>query len=401
MSYRVLHLITHLGVGGAQDYMLHAVQGLDRARYVVDVAAGTDELEWEGRARAAARAFHPVPALRRALKPAEDARALGQLAALMRRERYDVVHTHSSKAGALGRLAAALAGVPAIVHTVHGFAWFQYHMSPRTQRFYKVVEAVSALYSSRVLTVCESNARDLVRERLVPARKITTIYNGFDMAPFTVEVDRDAKCRELGLDPARPIVGMIGRLADPKAPLDFVEAARLAGVARPDAQFVIVGDGPLRPAVDAAIAAGAPVRVLGMRADVPAILRVLDVFAASSIWEGLSRAVAEALLARRPVAATAVHGTPELVIDGVTGLLSPARRPDLLAENMLRLLNDPPLAARLAAQGQAHARQLCSVAGMVQQIECVYESVLQHRQAARLLRAPDSRYEAKKPETQR
>lgn len=383
MSYRVLHLITHLGVGGAQDYMLHAVQGLDRARYVVDIAAGTDELEWEDRARAAARVFHPIPALRRPLKPAEDARALRQLVALMRRERYDVVHTHSSKAGALGRLAAALAGVPAIVHTVHGFAWFQYHMPPRTQRFYKAVEAVSALYSSRVLTVCESNARDLVRGRLVPARKITTIYNGIDSTLLETTVDRVGKCCELGLDPARPIVGMIGRLADPKAPLDFVEAARLAGLERPDAQFVIVGDGPLRPAVDAAIAAGAPVRVLGMRADVPAILPLLDVFAASSIWEGLSRAVAEALLARRPVAATAVHGTPELVIDGVTGLLSPARRPDLLAGSILRLLNDPSLAARLAAQGQAHARQLCSVMGMVQQIESVYESALQQKLATR------------------
>ena len=385
MIYRVLHVITHLGVGGAQDYMLHAVQGLDRARFVADIAAGTDERDWEGRARAAAQAFHPIAALRRPLRPADDARALGQLAALMRRGRYDVVHTHSSKAGALGRLAAALAGVPAIVHTVHGFAWFQYHMSPRTQRFYKLVEAVSALYSSRVLTVCESNARDLARERLVPARKITTIYNGFDLAPFDVEVDRAAKCRALGLDPARPVVGMIGRLADPKAPLDFVEAARLAGTQRPDAQFVIVGDGPLRPAVDAAIAAGAPVRVLGMRADVPEILPMLDIFAASSIWEGLSRAVAEALLARRPVAATAVHGTPELVIDGVTGLLSPARRPDLLAENMLRLLNDAPLAARLAAQGQAHARQLCSVAGMVQQIEDVYAAALGHAPGTRSL----------------
>lgn len=382
MTYRVLHLITHMGVGGAQDYLLHAVQGLDRGRFAVDIAAGTDELEWQGRARAAARAFFPIPALRHPLAPASDARALGQLVALMRRERYHVVHTHSSKAGALGRLAAALAGVPAIVHTVHGFAW-NTTMPVPVQRAYQAIEWLSARYSSRVLAVCADNARELVQQHLVPAAKLTTIYNGIDTAPFDRKAERSAICAELGLDPARPIVGTVGRLCAQKAPLDFVEAARLAGAQRPDAQFVIVGDGPLRDAVTQACHDMPAMRLLGARADVPALLQVIDLFVASSLWEGLSRALAEALLAQCAVAATHVNGTPELVIDGVTGLLVPPRRPNLLAENMLRLLNDPPLAARLAAQGQAHARQLCSVATMVQQIEGVYEAALQRVPAAR------------------
>ncbi|MBC8075797.1 MAG: glycosyltransferase, partial [Chloroflexales bacterium] len=312
MTCKVLHLITHLGVGGAQDNTLHTVGGLDRARYEVHLGAGVGEDDWVGRARALADRVYLIPPLIKPIAPWHDLAALRALVALIRQERYAIVHTHSSKAGVLGRIAARLAGVPLVIHTVHGLPWSQHTPAP-LRLVYQRIEAYLARHSQHLITVAESNRQELIACGVAGPAQVTTIYSGIDCAPPQPPLDRAALCHTLGLDPHKPIVGSVARLSPQKAPLDLLRAIKLVQAQIPGAQCVLVGDGPLRQQVEAAARGMGRVLLLGSRDDVAALLPLFDVFALASHWEGLGRAVSEALLAGLPAAVTAVNGVPELV----------------------------------------------------------------------------------------
>lgn len=372
----ILHLITHLGIGGAQDNTLITVRDLDRERYEVHLVAGTDETAWVERGRSWSDQLHLIPSLRHAINPVSDLRSLGALVALLRREQFAIVHTHSSKAGVLGRAAARLAGVPIVVHTVHGFAWTP-AMLPLHRHAYQQLERWLARWSDQIITVAETNRRDLVDLGIAPAAKMTTIYSGIDQTPFAAQVDRVATCRSLGLQPDAPIVGSVARLSPQKAPLDFVAAARIVSQSLPEAQFVLVGDGPLRTQVEAECRGMPNVFVLGARSDVAGLLPIFDVFALASHWEGLGRALTEALLAGLPVAVTAVDGIPEVVMHEQTGLLAPPGQPVSLANNIIRLLRDRSLAQRLGQKGQAWVQDRFTATAMVTRIDQLYQQLLQ------------------------
>jgi len=372
---RVLHIITHLGVGGAQDNTLLTVKGLSRNRYRVHLMAGRDYTEWEERGREAADAYFPLPFLCRAARPLHDCRALQLITAHIVKQSYTIVHTHSSKAGILGRLAAHRAGVPLIVHTIHGFPWHDY-MSPPKRWFYLSLERYAASFSDGLITVSERNRKKAISLGLAPPEKLTTIYSGINLTKFEVMADRAEKCRELGLDPTRAVVGTVGRLSPQKAPLDFVQVARHVLRARPGVQFVMVGDGPLAEEVRRAVGGERRIKVTGYRADVPEILSLMDVFVLPSLWEGLGRALTEAMIMARPVAATAVEGVPELVVHGETGLLSRPGRPADLAENVLWLLDHPGEAGEMGRRARERVVPAFSAELMVERIEELYERLL-------------------------
>jgi glycosyltransferase involved in cell wall biosynthesis len=169
---------------------------------------------------------------------------------------------------------------------------------------------------------------------------------------------------------------MIGRLSPQKAPLDFVEAAKLVLKSNPTVQFILVGDGPLTTDVEAAIGTESRIKMLGYRNDVPDILRILDIFALASLWEGLGRAMTEAMLMGIPVVATAVNGIPELVTHGETGLLSPPQSPAQLAKNLVRLLDNPQEAQRMSQEAQRRVAPRFGIDQMITQIEDVYEELM-------------------------
>lgn len=367
---KVLHLITHLGVGGAQDNTLSTVEHLDRTRYEVHLASAPGG-DWEERGRSVSDRFFVVPHLVREIRPAGDARALGELVSLLRQEEYDIVHTHSSKAGVLGRVAARLAGVPIIVHTVHGFPFHPY-MSPVVRSLFVMTEKWTARLCDKLIMVSELNRRDAVRLGIAPADKMVTIYSGIDLAVFSRPVDPHEKRQQLGLDSPGPVVGTVGRLADQKAPQNFVLAAQRVLRERPETQFVLVGDGPLRSEVEALIGPERRIRLLGNRPDVPEILCTLNVFVLSSLWEGLGRALTEAMATGVPVVATSVDGVPELVQDGETGFLVPPQRPDLLAHQIIYLLDHPDVAQRLGAQARIRVSPQFDMQHMVSRIDLLY-----------------------------
>jgi len=371
---RVLHLITELVVGGAQDNTLTTVAGLNRERYEVHVAAapGGEWVKWAGDV---ADRVHLLPNMKREITPRHDGAVLYDLVRLCRCERYDIVHTHSSKAGVVGRLAARLAGVPVIVHTVHGLPWYE-GMAASRRYLYETLERIASRCSMRIITVAEANRQELIAKGVVDAARTVTIYSGIILDRFGQPADRAQGRQTLGLDPAAPVVGYVARLSEQKAPLDFVAAARLVLKDMPTAQFVMVGGGRLLPDVLAATGNEPAFHVLGQRDDVPALLPLFDVFALSSLFEGVGRALTEALAAGLPAAATAVDGVPEIVHHERTGLLSPPRRPDLLATNILRLLQNPAWAKQLGRNGQALVTPLFDSRLMIQQVDHLYQVCL-------------------------
>ena len=370
---RVLHIITHLDNGGAQANTLLSVAGLDRGRYVVDLAAGPGLLERQ--ALASADRVVVLPYFRRSLYSFGDLRAAAALVRLV--GDYDVVHTHGSKAGVLGRLAARMRRVPAVVHTVHGFPVHEY-MPHLKRQLLLALERVAARCADRIVCVCDANVAEALSLGIARPEQVRVVVSGVPSEQVRAGSDGSVRT-ELGIPTDAPVVGTITRLMEQKAPLDFVAAARRVIGADPQVHVVMVGGGPLRDQV-AAAAAGIPrLHLLGFRNDVPDVLAMLDVVAFSSLWEGLGRALTEAVLAGKPVVATAVNGVPDLVVDGETGYLTRPGRPNELADRILDLLARPDRGAAMGLAGASRVAGRYDVEEMVAGLDQLYQEILEER----------------------
>ena len=370
---RVLHVITHLDYGGAQSNTLLTVAGLDRDRWRVDLLGGPGPLEPD--AHVAADRCIVLPYFRRSLYSLADLRAA---AALWRHVGdYDVVHTHGSKAGVIGRLVARMRRVPAVVHTIHGFPVHD-HMAPRRRQALLAVERAAARCSDAIVCVCEANAAEALALGIARPEQVRIVVSGVPSDHVRSGSGEQLR-RELGIPAGAPAVATITRLMEQKAPLDFVAAARRVVEAVPDAHVLLVGDGPLRDQV-AAAATGIPrLHLLGYRTDVPDLLAAVDVVAFSSRWEGLGRALTEAVLVGKAVVATAVNGVPDLVVDGETGYLTRAGRPDEMASRILDVLALPDRGAAMGAAGAARVAGRFDVGQMVDGLDALYREILRTR----------------------
>lgn len=387
---KVLHLITHMGFGGSQDNTLLTVKGHSRERYEVHLAFGQDYTDWEDRARACADALFIIPDLCRSVQPKADILALNHLTEFIRKQNYHIVHTHCAKAGTLGRIAARRAKVPIIIHTFHCFGWkvartvytrpWQPYTSFIKKWLYILIERYAASLSDGLITVSELNKKEAMDIKLAPSEKFTNIYSGIDFSSFKVNVERIKKCNSLDLSPSRPIIGTVGRLAIQKAPMDFIAAAKIVLQQKPDVQFIMVGDGPLASEVHRAIGDEGRIKVFGYRNDVPEILSILDLFVLSSLWEGLGRALTEAMFVGVPVAATAVDGIPELITHQQTGLLSPPGEPVRLAENITWSLDHPDEVKIMKQNAMSRVVPTFSAERMVEHIEELYERLLAEKE---------------------
>jgi glycosyltransferase involved in cell wall biosynthesis len=345
---RLVLFIPSLGVGGAQRQLVSFIAHLDRNKWDLElVMLDMPDKFFEPEVRAL-----DVPI--RYLNPKGDfwkAGAVWRLAAHLREYPCHVLHSWLHYAAALGAIAGSLAGVPTIVGSLRSerpgrFPWFY----PKWQRAIDILTAPLQTY-----LIANSHAvRDENRRwALIPRRKLITIYNGIDVARTHVP-DRDRVQRlrrELGLPPGAPIVGIVGRLFPEKDHATFLRAARLVADARPDARFLIVGDGVLRDWVETEIkrlGLDGRVQVLGSRADALALIRLMDVYVLTSVSEGFPNVLLEAAVAGTPVVTTAAGGAAEVVVDGVTGFVVPCGNGGAVARRVLDLLDDQALRRRLA-----------------------------------------------------
>jgi glycosyltransferase involved in cell wall biosynthesis len=379
---RVAHVITRLCKGGAQENTFHSVRLADRDRFEVDLISGSlapGEPDMEDAVREAGIEIIRIENLVRNPSPLRDVLAYRALVALFRERKYDIVHTHTSKAGYLGRMAAAKAGVPIIVHTPHGHIFFGYFNSLLTAA-YTILERQAARKTGKLIELTRRGVEQHIAEGVGTREQWTAIFSGIDLAPFErAIVDRMNTRASLGIAQDDFLIGGVGRLEPVKGFSYFVRAAGIIAESLPTARFVVTGDGAERRALEAeAGALGSRFQFLGMRDDVPALMAAMDVCVVPSINEGMGRVILEAGAAGTPVVATNVGGIPEIIIETKTGLLVRPRDETGIASAVLSLAADPAQRRRLGVAAREHAQQF-GLSRMVEQIESLYESLIREK----------------------
>ena len=382
---RIAHVITRLIIGGAQENTLLCCRDLMRL-YGDDVLLVTGPaLGREGslieQGRAGGVRLVVVPQLRRAIHPWRDARSYFALRRIVRDFRPDVVHTHSAKAGILGRMAASALGVPAVVHTVHG-APFHPYQSRASRMFFRWCEQAAAARCHALVSVADAMTDSLVAAGVAPREKFVTVYSGMDVEPLlSAGRHRLEVRRQLGYEPHHVVIGKIARLFRLKGHSDVIRAARTVVERFPNVRFLFVGDGVLHDRLQRQIdAAGLTehFQLTGLvdPARIPSLIAAMDIVVHASLREGLARALPQALIVGRPVVSYDVDGAREIVVPGRNGYLVPPRSIDGLAAALLELVNDSSLRDRLAAADHQRLVDQFRHEHMTQQLRRLYERIL-------------------------
>ncbi len=369
--------MTLLELGGAQQNTLYTVQTMDPARFETILLCGRGAfLDKEASSNDFPVFF--VNSLVRPVRPVQDLLAVFEMMLILRREKPDVVHTHSSKAGILGRLAAWLARVPVIVHTYHGFG-FTREQKWLTRFIYVLLEKLTAPLSTALITVSKANrseARDLGIGR---PDQYHLIRSGVPLGLYRSIARRPNAPEGIPIKPEHRLITTIGPFKPQKNLADFVAAAALVHEKSPQTRFLIVGDGEQRPELESLIrqkGLSDIVFLAGWRRDVPAILMRTFAFAMTSLWEGLPRALVEAMAAGLPSVCNAVDGVQDILADGENGYLIPPKRPDLTAQKILQLLDNPETAIQMGRRARESVDKEFDIDHMVWQQENLYEQLL-------------------------
>jgi sugar transferase (PEP-CTERM/EpsH1 system associated) len=368
-AHKVLHLITELDTGGAQKALARLLPRLDRSRFDPSVAClynGDGPVADEIRALGIR-----VTDLGMTAKWRWD--ALWRLYRLLRRERPALLHTWMFHANIPGRVVGRLAGVPIILTSRRNVN------IGGGQR--ELLSRLTSGMDDLVIAVCELARQAEIERAGVSPEKVVTVYNGLDAAEFAgVDQERAALVRQgLAIPRGTPVVAAVGRLHPQKDFPTLLRAMARVHEAVPGARLLVVGDGMLRGDLEAqarSLELSSSVVFTGQRADVPELLNAVDLFALSSLWEGLPNVVLEAMAAGLPVVGTRVGGVPEVVVDGVTGILVPPRDPEALASGIAQLLSDSELSQRMGDAGRARVVEQYSVERMVRETEVLYEGLL-------------------------
>ena len=321
-----------------------------------------------------------IESLARPIRPGEDARALLELVSIVRSYRPDLVHTHLSKAGLLGRTAAMLAARRAVrVHTFHGTVFADY-FGRRASAGIRMIERTLGHRTDAVLALSERQRQELLAERICPPGRIRVVPLGVDLGRFGDE-DRSVARRRLGLDPGDPIVLSIGRLVPIKRLDRLVRSFAAALELVPAARLVVVGDGTERPSLEALadeLGIGPQVRFAGWSTDTPSWYAAADIVALSSDREGTPLAVIEAAASSRAVVATDVGGVADIIEHGVSGFVVAREDQVELTNRMVQLLKDPVLRMRLGVEARIRS-EAWSATRLVDDLDATYRELLRHR----------------------
>lgn len=381
MPIKVLHIITRLEFGGAQSNTIYTVSHLDSAAFDAKLVSGPggilDEKLPPGSIIYAKR-------LTRSIRPVDDLLALLELRRIIRAEAPLIVHTHSSKAGILGRLAARLAGVPVIVHTFHGFG-FHERQHPLKKRFFICLEKFCALFSDALIFVSRANM-DYARDYGLCGRGVCAlIRSGIPLKDYPARLDRAAKRRELGVPEDALLIVSLGNLKPQKNPAHFIAAAKRLAGAHKNAVFMLVGGGEgLQAARDQAAEAGLGTRLLfpGWRQDSAEILAAADIFALTSLWEGLPRSLVEALRTGLPSVCYRTDGVADLLYDGANGYAVRPGDLDTFCLRLKELIEDPARRAEMAKAAALADLAEFDIDRMVRRQEELYAELLKKKRTA-------------------
>lgn len=381
---RILRIVTRLNTGGPAKYLTALNRALDPNRYEQRLATGC-----EGPGEGSLRPFVEAQGVQLTIVPElvgttrltpRDIAATARVRKLIRDFQPDIVETHTTKAGIVGRLAAYLEGSPVVLHVYHGHVLEGHYGAIKTWMARRAERALARL-SDRLVAVSAHVKNDLVKYQVASADQISVVEPGLDLEPMLrCREGRGALRRELGLDPGVPLVGIVGRLTPVKNHRLFLDAAVGVLAARPGVHFLVVGDGEIAPAIRA-IARGRGLMermtFTGWRYDLPRVYADLDVLVSCSKYEGTPFTIIEAMAAGCPVVATGVGGVLDLVSDQATGLLVPPAQAEPLVRAILRLLGDVGLARALARSAAADVEARFSPARLAVGMDTLYATLLQ------------------------
>ena len=360
---KVCHFITRMIVGGAQENTFLSARGLVEAGHECLLLSGSSEGR-EGsllqRMKNPGFAVMESPLFVREISPWTDLRAIYWLADFLKKERFDVIHTHSSKAGIVGRIAGRMAGVPLVVHTIHGLAFGPYDSFLKNQLYIRA-ERFAANRCDRIYSVAQAMIDQCLAAKIGRPEQFKVVYSGMELERF-LDAQPDAALRsELGIPENCRVVGAVARLFPRKGYEDFFPVAAQVARACPDVRFLIMGDGPSRAAYekmteelgirDRVIFAGlvSPDRIAEY-------IALTDVVAHFSLKEGLPRVAVQALAEAKPVVAYPLDGTPEVVLDGKSGFLVPPGNHEAAAQALIRVLEHPDERRGLGEYGRSLVR---------------------------------------------
>jgi glycosyltransferase involved in cell wall biosynthesis len=386
---KIVHVITRMILGGAQENTLLSVDDQhhlwhDEATLVTGPAIGPEGSLIE-RARARELDLRIIPELRREIHPLRDWQSYRQITRILAEIKPDIVHTHSSKAGILGRAAAHKLRLP-VVHTIHGSPFHPYQ-SAIVHEAYRRAEKWAARRCDRLISVCDAMTEQYVAAGVAPREKFVTVYSGMEVEPFlNPPRARDDVRRELGLSPEHVVVGKVARLFDLKGHEFVISAARTAVAQNDSLRFLFVGDGLLRGQLEAEIAcAGLSGHFvftgLVPPARVAELISAMDIVVHASLREGLARVLPQALIAGRPVISYDIDGAREVVLPGETGFLLPPRSVVELADAIIQLAQDPAMRDRMGQTGRAKFTEQFRHETMARRLREVYEEVLAERRS--------------------
>jgi len=379
----VVHIITKMELGGAQQNTLFTVSNLDPGKYETFLLSGE-----EGELIDAAKKlknFFIIKDMVREIRPYKDMKAFFQIVKKLKKIKDQfvepfsiIVHTHSSKAGILGRWAAKAAGIKIIIHSIHGFPFndFQSFFKKYT---YVVLEKITAKITSHFIAVSSSNIEEGIKHSIFNRERTTLIRSGIDISKFKhPETGKEETKNNLGIPIDSPVVLMISCLKPQKAPLDFVKACFIIKEKIKNASFLLAGDGILRQDLENEIkkhGLEASFHLLGWRKDIPSLINASDVLVLTSLWEGLPRVIPQAMAASVPVVVTRVNGSPEAVKEGENGFLLTPGDIDGIAEKTAFILKNPEKAREMGRIGNSMVEEF-DIHKMVSDQERLYVELL-------------------------
>jgi glycosyltransferase involved in cell wall biosynthesis len=377
---RVLHIITRLDKGGSADNTLLSVLGLNKEVFKVDLLSGRTNFPSPKLTQLKEQnliQYKEIGQLVRAIQPFKDISALSQLYQYIKKGRYDIVHTHSSKAGLLGRLAARMAGVKHIIHTPHGHIFYGYYGRGLSFMFI-ILERWAARYTEKIITLTNAGKEEHIQYKIAPAHKFITIHSGLELGSLQPSDTKNDVAKEFNIDKSDKLIGTVARLVPIKGHEFLLKAAPLVLQHYPNTTFLLIGDGPLRKKLEnlaQQLNFFDKIVFSGMREDIPRLLNAIDIFVLPSLNEGMGRVLIEAMALAKPIVATRVGGVPDVIEDGSSGLLVPSADPDALANAICTIMKNPSLAARLASHAVTRSQKF-SHTEMIRQLENLYKSVM-------------------------
>ncbi len=380
---RILHIITRMEEGGAPRVLLDLLRGLDRDRFSQTLAAGRapEGTELLPEARRLPIEIREITGLTRPIAPARDFSAIVKLIALIREERFDIIHTHTSKAGFLGRLAARISGARRVVYSPHGDIFSGYFSGYQTA-VYSLAERAAAGWCDRIVTLTDAGAGEYLGRGIGARRQFVTIPNGVNADLLSGAADRRGMRKEFGIGAEVFVIACVGRLVPVKG-YDVLAAAApwiIAKAGGRDVRFLVIGEGPERGALVSLterLGVGDRFSFTGFRNDVARLLSGADLLAMPSRNEGLGMSILEAMALSLPVVASRVGGIPEVVTDGIDGILVSPDDPEDLARACIGLMNDTGRAREMGRAGRGKVTARFSVGQYIEKTARLYLDLMQ------------------------